>query len=100
MTRAALPSPNLKALKLYVSYWRRWPWLTFGSFLFSLVLALQATIVPLLVAIALGRLISHHTIDTGLIIFAAFFQLVMVLCGYFFDDWGVSGLHLKVERAM
>ena len=93
-------APNWKALKLYMSYWRRWPLLTLGSFLFSLVVALQAVIIPLLVALVLGRYISHHVIDTGLIIFAGFFQLAMVLLGYFFDDWGVSGLHLKVEKAL
>lgn len=92
--------PNLKALRLYVDYWRRWPLLTLGSLLFSLILALQATIVPLFVALALGHLIAHHTIDVGLIVLAGFFQLAMVLLGYFFDDWGVSGLHLKVEKAL
>ena len=81
-------------------YWRRWPLQTLVSCLFSLVLALQATIIPLLVALVLGRLISHHTIDVGLIVLAGFIQLVLVLLGYFFDDWGVSGLHLRVEKAL
>jgi ATP-binding cassette subfamily B protein len=92
--------PNGKVLKLYVRYWRRWPLLTVACFLFSLVLALQATVVPLLVALALGQLIAHHTIDVGLIVFAGFFQLVMVILGYFLDDLGVSGLHLRVEKAL
>lgn len=100
MPPPTMPPPNWKALKLYIRYWRRWPFLTLGSFLFSLILALQATIVPLLVALALGQFISHHTIDVGLFIFAGLFQLVTVVLGYFFDDLGVSGLHLKVEKAL
>ena len=55
---------------------------------------------PLLVALALGRLIATYRIDVGLIVFAGFFQLVMVLLGYFFDDRGLQGLHLKVEKAL
>jgi len=100
MPSSSPPPPNWKALKLYVVYWKRWPLLTFGSFIFSLILALEATIVPLFVALALGRLISTHTIDVGLIVFAGFFQLVMVLLGYLVDDWCVSGLHLRVEKAL
>jgi ATP-binding cassette subfamily B protein len=91
---------NWKALTLYMRYWRRWPLRTSLSFLFSLILALQATIVPLLVALALGQYISHHTIDVGLIIFAGFFQLITVVLGYSFDDKGVSELHLRVEKAL
>jgi ATP-binding cassette subfamily B protein len=93
-------SLNWKVFKLYVSYWRRWPLLTMGSFFFSLVLALQATIIPLLVAMALGQLISHHTINVGLIVFAGGLQLTLVVLGYFFDDRGVSELHLRVEKAL
>ncbi|HEY5152876.1 MAG TPA: ABC transporter ATP-binding protein, partial [Candidatus Saccharimonadales bacterium] len=93
-------APNGKALKLYISYWKRWPLLALGSFSFSLVLALQATIVPLLVAMALGQLISHHTINVGLIVFAGFFQMTLVVLGYLSDDRGVTKLHLRVEKAL
>ena len=100
MPSASLSKVNWKVFKLYLSYWKRWPLFTLGSFLFSLILALQATIVPLFVALALGRLISTHTIDVGLIVVAGFFQLAMVLLGYFFDYWGLQGLHLSVEKAL
>jgi ATP-binding cassette subfamily B protein len=94
------PLPNLKALRLYVHYWGRFPLLTLGSFLFSLVLALQATIIPLLVALTLGQLINQHHVNVGLVIFAGFFQLMLVVLGYWFDDRGVSELHLRVEKAL
>lgn len=94
------PLPNLKALRLYIHYWRRFPLLTLVSFLFSLVLALQATLIPLLVALALGQLISQHIINVGLVVFAGVFQLLLVVLGYLFDDRGVSELHLKVEKAL
>jgi ATP-binding cassette, subfamily B, bacterial len=100
MPPSSAPSPNWKAFNLYVRYWKRWPLLTVGSFLFSLILALQATIVPLFVALVLGRLISTHTIDVGLIIVAGFFQLVMVLLGYLSDKWALQALHLNVEKAL
>jgi ATP-binding cassette subfamily B protein len=93
-------SLNWKVFKLYVSYWKRWPLYTLGSFLFSLVLALQATMVPLFVAMALGQWINHHTINVGLIVFAGGVQATLVLLGYFFDDHGVSELHLRVEKAL
>jgi ATP-binding cassette subfamily B protein len=96
----AVKPPNWKTFRLYVSYWRRWPFLALGSFLFSIILALEATIVPLFVALVLGRLISTHTIDFGLIVFAGFFQLVMLILGYSFDKWGLQGLHLEVEKAL
>lgn len=93
-----LERPNFKAIRLYMSYWKRYPLLTVGSFVFSLVLALQAVIVPLLVALVLGRLIERHSIDTGLLIFTAVLQAVLVIAGYFTDWRGVSGLHFKVDR--
>jgi ATP-binding cassette subfamily B protein len=91
-------SPNFKAVKLYLTYWRRYPLLVLASFSFSLVLALQATIVPLLVATVLGKLITYHVIDISLLVFTGSLQLVLVLLGYFTDDRGVSGLHLKVDK--
>ncbi len=91
-------APNGKALKLYMSYWKHRPLLTLGCFMFSLVLSLQTTIVPLLVALALGHLIAYHTISVGLIVFAGVFQLALVVLGYCLDDWCVSGLHLRVEK--
>lgn len=97
-TVAPIERPNFKAIRLYLRYWSRYPWLTFVSCLFSLVLALQAIIVPLLVALALNKLISQHQIDAGLIIWTAIIQILLLLAGYFSDDRGVSGLHLKVDK--
>jgi ATP-binding cassette, subfamily B, bacterial len=98
MEESSLKRPNFKAIRLYLSYWRRYPLLTLGSFSFSLVLALQATIIPLLVALTLGELINHHVINTGLLIFTGVLQLGLVLAGYFTDDRGVSGLHHEVDK--
>jgi ATP-binding cassette subfamily B protein len=89
--------PNFKAIRLYLSYWRRYPMLTVGSLSFSLVLALQATVIPLLVALVLGELIKHGAIDVGLLVLTGVLQLALVLAGYFTDDRGVSGLHHKVD---
>ena len=89
---------NHKTFKTYIHYWRRYPLYALGSVMFSLVIALQAIIVPLLVALVLGQLIHNHTINVGLIVFTALFQLVMVSLAYFFDDKGCSGLHLRVEK--
>ena len=90
--------PNFKAIRLYLTYWRRYPWLALLSLAFSLVLSLQATIIPLMVALALGQLIEQHVVNVGLLVFTGVLQIVLVLAGYFSDDRGVSGLHLKVDK--
>lgn len=95
-----IDSPNWKALSLYVKYWRRFPRLTFISALFSLVSALQITVVPLLVAIALGQLIREHVVNLGLFVFAGCFQLTTVFLCYIFDAYGVAVLHHKVEKVL
>ena len=69
-----IEQPNFKAIRLYLSYWKRYPLLTLGSFSFSLVLALQATIIPLLVSLVLAQLINHHVINIGLLVFAGVFS--------------------------
>lgn len=97
-SEATIERPNFKAIRLYASYWKRHPWLTLLNFGFSLVLALQATIIPLMVAIVLGKFIEQHVIDTGLLVFTGILQAVLVLAGYLSDDRGVSGLHLKVDK--
>ena len=90
--------PNFKAIRLYLTYWQRYPWLALLSLAFSLVLSLQATIIPLMVALALGQLIEQHVVNVGLLVFTGTLQIVLVLAGYFSDDRGVSGLHLKVDK--
>ncbi|MGH7193070.1 MAG: hypothetical protein ACREJM_05980, partial [Candidatus Saccharimonadales bacterium] len=95
---AIIERPNFKAIRLYLRYWRRYPRLTLMSCAFSLVLALQAIIVPLLVAMALNKLISQHQIDAGLIAWTAGIQVLLLVAGYLTDDRGVSGLHLKVDK--
>jgi ATP-binding cassette subfamily B protein len=93
-------SPNWKTLQLYLRYWRRFPLLTFTSILFSLTSALQTTIVPLLVALALGQLIREHVVNIALLVFAGCFQLATVLLCYIFDVKGIAMLHHKVEKAL
>jgi ATP-binding cassette subfamily B protein len=92
-----LERPNFKAIRLYLSYWRRYPLLTFVSVSFSLVLALKAIIIPLVVALVLGDYIAHQTINIGLLVFAGALQAVLVIAGYLTDDRGVSGLHHRVD---
>jgi ATP-binding cassette subfamily B protein len=93
-------SLNPKTIGLYFRYWTHHPWFAMGSIMFSLVLALQAVIVPLFVALVLNQLIHHHTINVGLLVFAGVFQLAMITFGYLFDEIGVSPLHLRVEKAL
>lgn len=90
--------PNLRALQLYLGYWRRYPGLTAFSFLFSIVLAIQITTTPLLIALVLGQLIHAHTINVGLLVFAGFFQVCTLIICYVADAYGVAVLHLKVEK--
>jgi ATP-binding cassette subfamily B protein len=92
-----IENANWKTLQLYLSYWRRFPRLTVLSLLFSLMLALQQTVVPLLVSIVLGQLIHTHAVNTALLVFAGLFQLVTVLASYVLDDRGSAILHHRVE---
>ncbi|HEY5442143.1 MAG TPA: ABC transporter ATP-binding protein [Candidatus Saccharimonadales bacterium] len=91
-----IETPNWKILQLYTRYWRPYPLLTIGCLLFSLGLALKATIMPLLVAMALNQLITHHTIDVGLLVFAGGFQFVLVGINHYLDGFAVSTLHKQV----
>ncbi|HZL08181.1 MAG TPA: ABC transporter ATP-binding protein [Candidatus Dormibacteraeota bacterium] len=91
-----IKSPNWKTLRLYVSYWRRYPFLTVGSLLFSLGLALKATIMPLLVAIALNQLINHHVVNVGLLVFAGCFQFILICFNHLMDGYPISSMHAKV----
>jgi ATP-binding cassette subfamily B protein len=95
-----IDAPNTKAIRLYASYWRRFPILTAGSALFSLAIALQATIVPLLVSLVLGQLIRNHTVNVGLLVFTGVFQLLTVLVCYLTDDLAVAQLHHRVEKEL
>lgn len=94
------PAPNWKTLQLYLSYWRRYPLVTLGCVAFGIGLGLQATIVPLLVALALGQLIHSHTINVGMLVFAGGFQLTAVTINYLLDKYCVAVLHHKVVRAL
>lgn len=96
--RPEIESPNWKALTTYLGYWRRFPWRVLGSVGFSVSLALRATIVPLLIAMVLNKLIHDHTIDVGLLVFAGVFQLVSIAASYLLDAFGVASLHHKVVK--
>ncbi len=98
MADTPITSPNAKTIRLYLQYWKRYPFPALGSIMFSVVIAVQAIIVPLLVALALDDLIHQHIVNISLFIFAGIFQLVMISLGYFFDEKGVSTLHLNVEK--
>lgn len=81
-------------------YWRRYPWLTLGGVGFSLAIALQNTVVPLLVAIALGKLVHGNVVDIALLVWAGIFQLAMVAACYILDSKCVAVLHHHVEEAL
>lgn len=87
-------------MRLYVRYWRRYPWLTAAGLVFSLILALQNTIVPLLVALALGQLIRDHVLNVALIVTAGGLQFLLVLLGYLLDTKWLVILHDKVSKQL
>lgn len=92
--------PNVKALRLYLSYWKDWPGFAGLGLVFSLVLALQSTAVPLLIALTLNQLINAHTINIGLIIAAGVIQVIIALSGYTSDILGVARLHDRVVKKL
>jgi ATP-binding cassette subfamily B protein len=92
--------PNIKALKLYMSYWRPYPVFMALGILFSLTLALQSTVVPLLIAQTLGQFVSHHVINTGLMLAAALVVASLLLVGYLSDTFGVALLHDRVVKRL
>lgn len=92
--------PSIKAFKVYTDYWKQEKFRTFLSVLFSLSVALQNTVVPLLVALVLGQLIHSHTINVALIIFTALFQILIVLLAYLFDIKGIAQLHYRVDKKL
>lgn len=100
MSASPLAEPNLKALKLYFNYWRDFKLAAIMSVLFSLALALQNIITPLLVAIILGQLIRYHTVNVSLLVFLAVFQLGLIGMSYLLDGWGVAVLHNRVTMRL
>jgi ATP-binding cassette subfamily B protein len=98
MTMQQSRQPNLKALRLYLRYWQRYWKLTLTSILFSISVAVQTTVVPLMVAIVLGQLIRSHTINFRLLVFTAVFQLITVGLCYLTDARGIAILHHHVEE--
>lgn len=81
-------------------YQRMFPRYLSISVLFSISIALQNIIVPLLVALALGQLIHDHTINIGLLIFTGIFQFSMLAFSYLADIYGISLLHLNLEKKL
>lgn len=94
---STVTAPNLKAFKLYLKCWQEfWPF-TLISVLFSLVVALQNTVVPLFIALALGQLIHSHVVNTTLLLVTAGLQISFLSLSYVFDRYGVALLHFRVE---
>ncbi|MEK7594478.1 MAG: ABC transporter ATP-binding protein [Patescibacteria group bacterium] len=93
-------APSWKALQLYLRYWRKFPLITFGSIMFSLTRGLRATITPLLIALTLGQLIHEHTINVGLIVATACFEIIIIYLGYLLDTYCVAVLHNKVSEVI
>jgi len=100
MENELISRPNVKALRLYVRYMVRYPrFLALGS-LFSLMLSLRITFVPLLVTMLLGQYTKHHVVDVSLLIFTGAFQVVILLLSYLTDHFGVALLHDSVEEQL
>jgi ATP-binding cassette subfamily B protein len=95
-----LTKPNIKGLKLYVSYWRKTPGYAAIAMGFSVVLGLQSTAIPLLIALTLGQFVAEHTVNAGLMIAAGAIQAVILICGYLADVYGVALLHDRVSTRL
>lgn len=93
-------SPSLKGLKLYLRYMRRFPRLSILSCLFSLMLALQVTLVPLLIALLLGQYIRHDIVNAGLLALTGGIQVALLILSFLFDHYGVALLHDAVEEKL
>jgi len=74
--------------------------LTGISTLFSVSLALLNTIIPLMVAIILGKLITTHEIAFNLIVVTVCLQLILLLTCYVSDRWGIAVLHHNIEAKL
>lgn len=100
MPASPLTTPNLKAIKLYLSYWRNFKFSAFLSILFSLLLALQAIIIPLVIAQIVNQLIHDNLVNPNLLIFLGVFQFSLITFAYLLDGWGVAILHNKVAEKL
>lgn len=89
--------PNAKALILYLRYWWLYRWNALVGVTFSLIVAIQQTIVPLMIAIVLNHLVKQHIVDVRLLILTAAAQLILVGASYVLDAWGVGVLHHRVS---
>ncbi len=91
---------NLKILRLFWGYWRRFPGLFILSLLFGPILALQKTIVPLFLAVVLGQITSGHIVDLRFAIYATVSLIVAYSVGYYINITGDVVLENKVEVAI
>lgn len=92
--------PNIKALRLYLGYWRQFPLATSISVCFSILLAIRQTLVPLLIALVLGQLIDKGTINVDLLVLVGVVQFGIIGLAYITDAWGVAVLHHKVTQRL
>jgi ATP-binding cassette, subfamily B, bacterial len=95
-----IETANTKALRLYMSYWRVFWRHAIPSFLFSLMLALQMTLIPLFIALTLGQLVHDQIINVGLIVAAGVVQALLIVFSYLTDSYGVALLHDKVVKKL
>jgi ATP-binding cassette subfamily B protein len=89
---------NLKAIGLYLSYWKKFRLLSTISVIFSLIQALQSTVIPLLIALTLNQLVNHHSVNVSLMVIAGFIQIAILIGGYSTDCFGIAILHDNVVR--
>lgn len=93
-------STGLKTLKLYVSYWRRRPWLAASSFLVGPAFVLQNILSALFIAQALGQLSEHNRVNASTVWFAILSLLGGILLWFFSDRYFAARLHVQTMRDM
>lgn len=91
-------STSRKTIKIFVSYWRSYPYLTFFSFLLGPAYALQAVVGPLFVAKILGQLADNQAASTLYIWLAGLSFLIGAVIWYLADRLGSAPLSLNIIR--
>jgi ATP-binding cassette subfamily B protein len=100
MTSATDKKANLLVLKLFWSYWMRFPRTFMGCLLMGPGFALQQIIAPLFVTIGINRLIQHQTVPTSTLLLASASLLVAGILGYIINRKFEIALEYKMETAM
>ncbi|HSX17344.1 MAG TPA: ABC transporter ATP-binding protein [Patescibacteria group bacterium] len=89
---------SLRALRIYLTYWRMHPWLVAGAALMGPAYVLQGILCPLFIAKALGQLASHTPVSTAYLWLAGGSLISGALLRYASDRYCIMQLCAKTTR--